>query len=191
MCAPVSSTSTSEGIWGEVIYSSIGLWSSLIEDPELIREAAHAENEWLVSEIQSIAPDRLVPAALMPMLDVDDAVAELHHAAEIGLKIVSLPTGPPAGDATTGTTTAWEPLWAAAEEAGMVIGFHIGTDGADQAAVFRGPGGAVLNYVGTVLRRPARRDEARRVGRARPPSTAQGPDLRGRRDAGCRSSATG
>jgi predicted TIM-barrel fold metal-dependent hydrolase len=31
----------------------------------------------------------------------------------------------------------------------MVIGFHIGTDGTDQAEMFRGPGGAVLNYVET------------------------------------------
>ena len=65
-----------EGIWGEVMYPSIGLWSTLIEDPQLIRDAARAENEWLVSEIQGAAPDRLVCAALMPMLDVDDAVAE-------------------------------------------------------------------------------------------------------------------
>jgi hypothetical protein len=26
-----------EGIWAEVLYSSIGLWSSLIEDPDLVR----------------------------------------------------------------------------------------------------------------------------------------------------------
>jgi predicted TIM-barrel fold metal-dependent hydrolase len=31
----------------------------------------------------------------------------------------------------------------------MVLGFHIGTDGGDQATVFGGPGGAVLNYVAT------------------------------------------
>ena len=31
----------------------------------------------------------------------------------------------------------------------MVVGFHIGTDGGDQAAVYRGPGGAILNYVET------------------------------------------
>jgi hypothetical protein len=69
-----------EGIWGEVVYSSIGLWSALIEDPQLIREAARAENEWLVSEIQGAAPDRLVAAGLMPMLQVEDSVSELHHA---------------------------------------------------------------------------------------------------------------
>jgi predicted TIM-barrel fold metal-dependent hydrolase len=137
-----------EGIWGEVVYSSIGLWSSLIEDPVLIRAAAQAENEWLVSEIQGVAPDRLVCAALMPMLDVDDAVAELQHAAEIGLKAVSLPTGNPPGTKDW-NHDSWEPLWAAAEESGTVIAFHIGTDGVDQATVFGGPGGAVLNYVVT------------------------------------------
>ncbi len=137
-----------EGIWAEVMYQSIGLWSALIEDPQLIREAARAENEWLVSEIQSVAPDRLVPAALMPMLDVGDAVAELRHAAEIGLHLVSLPTGNPPGTKDY-NHDSWEPLWAAAEDTGMVVGFHIGTDGGDQAARFRGPGGAILNYVET------------------------------------------
>ncbi|HZQ58171.1 MAG TPA: amidohydrolase family protein [Acidimicrobiales bacterium] len=137
-----------EGIWGEVVYQSIGLWSALIEDRQLIRDAARAENEWLAAEIQAVAPDRLVCAALMPMLDVADAVAELQHAAEVGLHLVSLPTGNPPGTEDW-NHDSWEPLWAAAEEAGMVVGFHIGTDGGDQSAVFRGPGGAILNYVHT------------------------------------------
>ncbi len=137
-----------EGIWGEVVYQSIGLWCSLIEDPQLIREAAFAENEWLASEVQGFAPDRLVPAALMPMLDVPDAVAELQHAAELGLHLVSLPTGHPQGTQNY-NGESWDPLWAAAEEANMVVGFHIGTDGGDQARAFSGRGGAVLNYVNT------------------------------------------
>ncbi len=137
-----------EGVWGEVMYQSIGLWCSLIEDPQLIRDAARAENEWLASEVQSIAPDRLVPAALMPMLQVEDAVAELQHAAEIGLHIVSLPTGSPPGTMPYNHQD-WDPLWAAAEEAGMVVGFHIGTDGDNSQVKFRGRGGAILNYVET------------------------------------------
>jgi predicted TIM-barrel fold metal-dependent hydrolase len=137
-----------EGIWAEVMYQSIGLWCSLIEDPKLIAAAAHAENEWLVSEIVSLAPDRLVPAALMPLVNVDDAVKECEHAASIGLKIISLPTGSPPGTEDY-NHPSWEPLWATAEETGMVVGFHIGTDGGDQAARFRGQGGAILNYVET------------------------------------------
>jgi predicted TIM-barrel fold metal-dependent hydrolase len=137
-----------EGVWGEVVYASIGLWCSLIEDRTLIRDAARAENAWLVSEIQGAAPDRLVCAALMPLLDAGDAVAEAKHAAEIGLKLISLPTGTPPGTRSW-NDDMWEPLWAQCEEAGLVVGFHIGTDGGDQSAMFRGPGGAILNYVET------------------------------------------
>jgi predicted TIM-barrel fold metal-dependent hydrolase len=137
-----------EGVWAEVIFASIGLWCALIEDRVLIREAARAENEWMVSEIQGAAPDRLVCAALMPLLDVDDAIAEVHHAAGIGMKVISLPTGHPPGTRNW-NDDMWEPLWAACDEASMVVAFHIGTDNVDQSAMFRGPGGAILNYVET------------------------------------------
>jgi predicted TIM-barrel fold metal-dependent hydrolase len=126
------------------MYQSIGMWCSLIEDRALIAEAARAENEWIVSEIVSVAPDRLVPAALMPMVDVDDAVAEIQHAASIGLKVASLPSGQVPGREYW-NHKEWDPLWAAAEEAGMVIGFHIGTNG--DPVKYGGRGGAIINYV--------------------------------------------
>jgi predicted TIM-barrel fold metal-dependent hydrolase len=136
-----------EGIWAEVVYSSLGLWSNYIKDPTLVRQAARAQNEWLVSEIKAVAPDRLVPAAQMPLLSVDDAVSEIGHVADIGLHIVSFPTGVAPG-MPDWNRDDWEPVWAAAEETGVVLGFHIGTDGGDPVQ-FRGPGGAVLNYVET------------------------------------------
>jgi predicted TIM-barrel fold metal-dependent hydrolase len=112
-----------------------------------VREAAAAQNEWAVSELQGAAPDRLVAAAQMPMLAVEDAVAEVEHVAEIGLKVINLPTGAPPGMPDYNSDD-WEPLWATADEAGIVVGFHIGTDSEDPA-VYRGPGGAILNYVET------------------------------------------
>src|SRR3954453_16199706 len=33
------------GIWGEVMYASLGLWSNMIKDQTLVREAARAQNE--------------------------------------------------------------------------------------------------------------------------------------------------
>ena len=135
-----------EGIWGEVTYASIGMWSALIEDPKLVAAAAHAQNEWMVSEIQGAAPDRLVAPALMPMLDVDDAIAEVQHAADIGLKAVSIPAGRPPGRKDL-NHPEWDPLWQACEDAGMVMGIHIGSAGVDQSAQFTGRGGAVMNYV--------------------------------------------
>ena len=89
-----------EGVWAEVMYASIGLWCSLIEDPDArsAKRPGRRTSGWS-REIQGAAPDRLVCAALMPHLRVDDAVAEAAHAAEIGLKIISLPTGNPPGTA--------------------------------------------------------------------------------------------
>ncbi len=139
-----------EGIWGEVIYPSLGLWNPLIKDPELVRLASRAENEWIASEIQGVAPDRLVPTAQLPLLSIEHAIAELHHAADIGLHAVGLPTGLPS-TIDDYNRDSWEPFWAAAEEAGMVIAFHIGSDGNDNASMYRGPGGAVLNYVETTF----------------------------------------
>lgn len=135
-----------EGIWGEVVYPSLGLWQNMLRDPALARAATHAQNEWITSEIQDVAPHRLVPTAQLPMLSVDDAVAELHHAADLGLHAAYLPTGVPTG-MDDYHRDSWEPLWAAAEEAEMVLAIHIGTDGNDQSSVFRGPGGALMNYV--------------------------------------------
>ena len=131
-----------------MIYPSLGLWQNMITDPVLVREATRAENEWIASEIQAVAPDRLVPVGQLPLLSVADAVAEVEHCAALGLHAVYLPTGVPTGIPDY-HDESWEALWAAAEEAGLVVAFHIGTDGGDQAGSYRGAGGAVLNYVET------------------------------------------
>ena len=137
-----------EGIWAEVMYASTSLWFNLLRDQDLVRIACGAVNEWITAEIQDTCPDRLVPTGMLPLRDVDAAVAELEHCAGLGLHIVYLPTGVPDGMADY-HEPAWEPFWSAAEETGIVVGFHIGTDGDDPAGRFRGPGGAVLNYVET------------------------------------------
>src|SRR5208282_6285699 len=109
-----------EGVWGEVIYASLGLWETMIEDRSLIRAAAAAQNEWKVENIQNIAPDRLIPTATVPLLDVEEAVAEVHHAAELGLHVVSIPCGAMSG-MDDWNKDSWDPLWSALEEAEMVV----------------------------------------------------------------------
>ena len=140
-----------EGIWGEVVYSSIGLWEQSINDRALIRTAAEAENEWKVSEIQGIAPNRLIAPASIPLLDVTDAVTCAVRARELGLYAVSMPTPANPNSATDTSkmpklnSDEWEPLWASLEDLGMVAAFHIGGDPGEYT-MYRGPGGAVLNY---------------------------------------------
>ena len=66
----------------------------------------------------------------------------------------------------------------------MVIGFHIGTDGGDQASAFRGPGGAVLNYVETTYGGQFAAMKLVTSGALDRHPEPEGAHLRGRRDVG-------
>ena len=126
-----------EGIWGELVF--------MIRDPELAREGVKVQNDWTASEIAGVSR-RLVPTAGISLLDIDDAVAEVHRTAGMGFRAVCLPIDPPEGQDHF-NRDSWEPLWAAAEEAGVAIAFHIGTSDLKDIAPHRGPGAMVQNYV--------------------------------------------
>ncbi|MEV1080546.1 amidohydrolase family protein [Streptomyces sp. NPDC050211] len=142
-----------EGVWGELVFPSLGMWSSSFRTPEALREALRVSNDWAWETIAQATP-RLVPAAQVSTLDVDDAVHELERVAAMGYRAVFLPTAPHPKQKDY-NHDVWEPFWALAEEANVVLAFHIGTDpvdlttGGQIGVVFRGPGGAVLNYTET------------------------------------------
>lgn len=142
-----------EGIWGELVFPSLGMWSSSFRTPEALREALRVSNDWAKEAIEGASP-RLVATAQVSTLDIDDAVHELERVAAMGYRAVFMPTTPHPLQKDY-NYDVWEPFWALAEEANIVIAFHIGTDpidlagGASAGVVFRGPGGAVLNYTET------------------------------------------
>jgi predicted TIM-barrel fold metal-dependent hydrolase len=135
-----------EGIWGELVFPSLGMWNQLVEDPQLVKAMVIAGNDWAMDEIQA-ASSRFVVAGSVPLLDITDAVAEVARLTELGCKAIFLPTQPPEGRPPYHLPD-WEPLWSVIEEAGLVLAVHIGTDNGSNV-VFRGPGGALLNYVET------------------------------------------
>jgi predicted TIM-barrel fold metal-dependent hydrolase len=135
-----------EGIWGEITFPSLGMWANMIKDPELVREGSKAVNDWALDEIQNVAPDRLIATAMLPLVDVNDAAAEVYRAKERGFYAVYMPTVPPQGRPPY-NDPSWEPVWAAIAETGLILTIHIGTDGT--TVLYRGPGGAVMNYVET------------------------------------------
>ncbi len=144
-----------EGIWAEVVFPSLGLWNASFRNPEALRAAITVSNDWAKSEIMDISP-RLLATAQVSMLSITDAIAELQRTASMGFRSVFLPTTPPAHTPDY-NHDEWEPFWAAAAEAKMVIAFHIGTDPVDMMAgevigiTYRGPGGALLNYTETTF----------------------------------------
>ena len=135
-----------EGIWGEVIYPSLLMFNFMITDPELARAAFRAENEWKLENLQKVAPDRMVVTAAIPYQNLDLAIAELYHCAEIGYHAAFIPLGAPEG-AKDWNYPDWDPLWSAFEETGLVPAGHLGTGGGMQT--YGGPGRTVLNYAET------------------------------------------
>src|ERR1700723_1491178 len=51
-----------EGIWAELVFPSLGMWSSSFRTPELLREAMRVSNDWAKETIQDYSP-RLIPTA--------------------------------------------------------------------------------------------------------------------------------
>lgn len=135
-----------EGVLNQVLFPSAGLWVYRMTDPELWRESARAYNDWILEEIMSVSP-RLVGVAMLSLLKTEDAVAELQRAASLGFRAAMLATTPPEG--RDYHLDGWDPLWSAAEEAGVTLAFHVGT-GADPR-MYRGPGAVVINYVETFI----------------------------------------
>jgi predicted TIM-barrel fold metal-dependent hydrolase len=142
-----------EGVWAEVVFPSLGMWCSAFRTPELLREAMRASNDWCKDTIMDYSP-RLVATAQVSTLDIGDAIAELKRCGTMGFRAVFLPVAPHPAQRDY-HYEEWEPFWAVAEDIGMVIAFHIGTEPIDFAAggsigtTYHGPGGAVLNYTET------------------------------------------
>jgi predicted TIM-barrel fold metal-dependent hydrolase len=139
-----------EGIWAEVIYPSLGIWTFNIRTPKVVKAGVRALNDFAL-DFQQKSP-RFVCTASVPLLDVDDAVAEIKRSSADGFAAGFLPTRPPIGRPDW-NNEEWDPMWAAFAETGMVISFHIGTEPHDPTqrtgVYYRGRGGAVLNYVET------------------------------------------
>jgi predicted TIM-barrel fold metal-dependent hydrolase len=135
-----------EGVRYQLAFPSMGLWLANLEDPDLQTALVRAWNDWAVEEIIE-RTDRVFPSAILPFLSLEDAISELQRVKQLGFKVVFLPTVPPGG--VEYAFERWDPLWAALEESGLVVGFHIGTGG--DPVVYRGRGGAVINYWETTV----------------------------------------
>jgi predicted TIM-barrel fold metal-dependent hydrolase len=141
-----------EGVWAELIFPSITIWTASLRDPVLLREGVKVINDWIL-EFQQTSP-RFVCTAHVPLLAVEDAVNEIKRTSEMGFKAAFFPVEPPPPNPKY-NHDAWEPVWQALEDAGMVLAFHIGTEQHDSSVIngqyHSGPGGAVLNYYETTF----------------------------------------
>jgi predicted TIM-barrel fold metal-dependent hydrolase len=133
-----------DGVAAEIIYGIIGISRGLfshqgIADHETLTAVYRAYNQYIAGFNRSI-PGRFYGLGCLPNHDGQVAAETLRACAALGLKgAVFVPWG----SAMPVWHEMWEPLWAAAEQTGLVISFH----------VFEG-GGTTVGYEIKGIKRP-------------------------------------
>lgn len=119
-----------EGIHAQVLYPNLGGFGSggflALKDPELMLECVRAYNDFLVDWC-SADPKRLVPVAAMPFWDVNECVKEVERAVARGHRAVLACSQPDYWGEPPLASAHWDPFWAAVQDAGVPVSFHIGS----------------------------------------------------------------
>jgi predicted TIM-barrel fold metal-dependent hydrolase len=99
------------------------------QDKELGLLCVRAYNDWMIEEWAGTAPGRFIPMILIPLWDPKMAAKEIERTAANGAKAIAFsenptPLGLPSIHSADGY---WEPVFAAAADAGMPICTHLGS----------------------------------------------------------------
>ena len=113
-----------DGVAGEVLYPSQGLFYYKVADTPLMSAIFRAYNDWL-TDFCSTDPNRLKGIAMINLDNVPEGVAELERAAEMGMAGAMI-TEYPREDRRY-DSPEYEPLWAAAQDLNMPLSLHTAT----------------------------------------------------------------
>jgi len=109
-----------DGVAAEILFSSAVRQLYSIADEPFQRAIFRSYNAWL-QEFCSHNPDRLIGLAILSILDIEHAVADIGEYSKAGFRGVQIPTR----IKDSGYYEAkYEPIWAALEETGMIVNVH-------------------------------------------------------------------
>src|SRR5262245_2956794 len=113
-----------DGVAGEVLYPSQGLFYFRIADSALMSAIFRAYNDWL-ADFCAADRQRLKGIAMINLDDVQEGIAELERAARLGLAGAMITEHPL--DHRRYDQPEYEPFWAAAESLGTPLSLHTAT----------------------------------------------------------------
>ena len=113
-----------DGVAGEVLYPSQGLFYFRIKDTPLMSAIFRAYNDWL-ADFCTTDPARLKGIAMVNVDDVQEGITELERCARMGLAGAMITEYPL--DHRRYDQPEYEPFWAAAESLGMPLSLHTAT----------------------------------------------------------------
>lgn len=114
-----------DGVKAEVLYPSLFFSVFGLPNPDVVVAAFANYNAWL-DQYCSVDRRRLIGAALIPLHDPDAGLAALQRALDQGVRTACIPCRAPADRPYR--DPAYEPIWSLAEEAGIPLAMHIGTN---------------------------------------------------------------
>jgi len=88
-----------------------------------------AYNDWMIDEWCATAVDRFIPMIIIQLWDPEAAAAEIRRCADKGARAVTMVETPDPLGLPSFWTNYWDPVFAAAEETGVVLCTHVGTSG--------------------------------------------------------------
>jgi len=120
-----------DGVWATLCFPNFTRFSGhrflFGKDRELGLLCTQAYNDFITEEWCATDPSRMIPMAILPLWDVDLAVAEMHRLAPKGIKAVAFSENPAVLGLPSVHTDHWDPLWAAVQEQDLPVCMHIGS----------------------------------------------------------------
>lgn len=99
------------------------------KDPELAVLSLRAFNDFVCQEWAAAAPGRYIPVVLVPLWDQPEAAREVERTAAMGARGIAFSENPSRQGLPSihDRSRCWDPVFRAAEEAGMPLCMHIGS----------------------------------------------------------------
>ena len=110
-----------DGTAADVIYPTATLSLMGLRDVKLQEACFRVYNDW-IADYCAVDPVRLAGLGVLPCWDIEAAVTELSRCIDLGLRGAAIWTSPPQQESFF--ERRYEPLWAAAAEAGIPISLH-------------------------------------------------------------------
>jgi predicted TIM-barrel fold metal-dependent hydrolase len=102
-------------------------------DTGLLYASLRAFNRWLEEDWGYGADGRIFAVPMLSLVDLDEAMRELHRVINVGARMVHLPPGPVAGGSAGASRSPadpyFDPFWATTAEAGIPVAFHVSNSG--------------------------------------------------------------
>jgi predicted TIM-barrel fold metal-dependent hydrolase len=121
-----------DGVWGQLCFPNYARFAGHrfflnVKNHDLGLACLRSYNDYLLDEWCAADPERLFGAVILPLPDIDEAVAELRRVLDKGARAIAFSENPTVLGLPSVHTDYWDPLWAVVDGAGIPVCTHIGS----------------------------------------------------------------